>query len=258
MSRPHRLLDASDSEIERLLLRAGRAGAPPGAQKRALVAATAVLGASMIAGTGVAAGNAALSAKVGSFAALGSLKWLALAGAVGAAGVGTVVGAVAIQHAATPMVSTTVRTRATSVRPASIARSAPPPPTQATARPVEAVPASATSSVQTPPHTASGSPIGLAPVPTTPSFSDELATLDRARAAIDVREPARALSILEGYRSRFPNGAMRPEAAMLRIEALEKAGDHPAAIRAADAFLESDPATPYAARVRSLVESPNP
>jgi hypothetical protein len=51
---------------------------------------------------------------------------------------------------------------------------------------------------------------------------------------------------------------MGPEASVLRIEALAKTGDRAAAKRAADAFLRANPASPYAARVQSLVGASNP
>jgi outer membrane protein assembly factor BamD (BamD/ComL family) len=71
-------------------------------------------------------------------------------------------------------------------------------------------------------------------------------------------EPARALAILDGYTARFPRGAMAPEATVLRIEALVKAGDRPAATRVADAFLATAPTSPYATRIQSLLTTANP
>jgi hypothetical protein len=81
----------------------------------------------------------------------------------------------------------------------------------------------------------------------------ELGLLDDARRALAAGEPARALSILDGYPARFPDGAMAPEATMLRVEALVRAGDRAGAIRVADGLLKGDPHSPYAARVQSLL-----
>jgi len=91
-----------------------------------------------------------------------------------------------------------------------------------------------------------------APAPSS-SLPAELSTLDQARTALRSGDPARALSILDGYASRFPHGSMAPEATMLRIEALVKAGDRAAAGRVADGFLTMSPGSPYAARIRSLL-----
>jgi outer membrane protein assembly factor BamD (BamD/ComL family) len=82
--------------------------------------------------------------------------------------------------------------------------------------------------------------------------------LERARAAMNAGELSRALSILDGYIDRFPHGAMAPEAAVLRIETLLKAGDRAAATRFANAFLAIAPHSPYAARVQSLLAASNP
>jgi outer membrane protein assembly factor BamD (BamD/ComL family) len=86
----------------------------------------------------------------------------------------------------------------------------------------------------------------------------EIALLDQARGAVAAGEPARALAILDGYTVRFPRGAMAPEATVLRIEALVKAGDRPAATRFADAFLATAPTSPYTTRIQSLLTTANP
>ena len=82
--------------------------------------------------------------------------------------------------------------------------------------------------------------------------------LDQARTAIEEGDPARGLSILDAYGSRFPHGVMGPEASILRIEALVNAGDRTEAKREASAFLRSNPTSPYAPRIRSLLGSSNP
>jgi outer membrane protein assembly factor BamD (BamD/ComL family) len=81
--------------------------------------------------------------------------------------------------------------------------------------------------------------------------------LERARAAMTSGNPALALSLLDTYTDRFPHPAMLPEATVLRIEALTKAGDPAAARRAADAFLATYPASPYADRIRTLLGASN-
>jgi hypothetical protein len=86
----------------------------------------------------------------------------------------------------------------------------------------------------------------------------ELAILDGARSAVAGGDAPRALSILDDYASRFPRGAMGPEATVLRIEALVVAGDHSAAERAARSFLQRNPQSPYARRIETLLRAQNP
>ena len=83
--------------------------------------------------------------------------------------------------------------------------------------------------------------------------AEELASLQQARVAIAEDDPARALSVLDAYVARFPQGSMVQEATVLRIEALVRAGDRPAAQRAADAFLQAHPENPYVDRIRTLL-----
>jgi outer membrane protein assembly factor BamD (BamD/ComL family) len=86
----------------------------------------------------------------------------------------------------------------------------------------------------------------------------ELAALEQARSALATGEAARALSILDAYASDYPRGSMAPEATVLRVEALVRAGDLPAARRVGTAFLATSPGSAYAPRVRSLIGESNP
>jgi hypothetical protein len=264
MKEPRRLRESSASEVERLLLRVGREGAPRGAKGRAL-AAIGVVGASATVGKSagaVTAGKALFGAKA---ASLVSLKWVVV---IGLASLGAVAATVAV---------TTVRTDRVALSPSATALSiARPPRAQAaqlpsalggpsvTAPAVLAAPAlAARPSVSSVPLTVAPpapAPSVATPKPTggTTSSAAELVMLDEARGAIDSAEPARALALLEDYRSRFPHGAMGPEASILRIEALVNAGDRAAATRAADAFLRANPSSPYAPRIASLLAAPTP
>jgi hypothetical protein len=51
---------------------------------------------------------------------------------------------------------------------------------------------------------------------------------------------------------------MAPEAAVLRVEVLVKGGDRLGAKRVADAFLASNPQSPYAPRIQWLLSTSNP
>jgi hypothetical protein len=282
MTDPVRLIESLDEE-GRLLLQAGRAGAPRGAKERSLAAATAVIAASTLGGGSAAAGTATA-------AAFGSGKWLAI---VGLASLGALGGTVAVQEMRrSPAMSTTAPAPASTRLPAPAVRPVLPQaiPAPAATRSVqvttEATTTEAALSQVSQPSVAptkapnpkverpreqlqaSGQARASVPAPATPplaatepaassalSFSAELRSLDEARAAVAAKEPARALGILDGYTARFPRGAMAPEAAVLRIEALANAGDHAAAERVAEAFLRENPGSPYAPRVRSLLGS---
>lgn len=260
MSDPERLLTASDNEIERLLLRSGRAQAPQDSRHRALVAATAALGASGLVASTATAGGAAV--KTGSVL---SLKWLTF---FGVTGLGAMTAAVAVsEHGLSSQHSHRLEdltsTVATAAKPAYIPHAPPTATAQPPAPPDDtAAAASAPPAVQAmagpSPSTARTS------IPTTPAASGEssvhaeLGTLEQARRALAAGEPARALSLLDAYSASYPRGSMGPEATVLRVEALVRAGDPSAAARLGNAFLASNPQSPYAGRVRALLGASNP
>jgi hypothetical protein len=273
MSDPQRLRSASDNDLERLLLRAGRERAPGRGRQRALLAATAALGTGLAASGSAAAG--AIGAKTSSVL---SLKWLAV---VGLAGVGAMTAAVVIQgRPASPgagrvedppvrLESAATTARSARARPTAPAASgaldpmdplraeptAPvaPAATEAPPAPLPGTPAATGTVAAAPP-----SSLRSAPSATGTSVHAELATLDQARSALAAGQPAQALAILDTYTATYPRAAMAPEATMLRIEALVRAGDRAAAERLGTAFLESHPQSPYAARIRSLLGRTNP
>jgi hypothetical protein len=254
MNDPKRLSSVPESDFEHRLLRAGRAGAPPGARQRALLAASAALATSSLAAGGAAAGHAATTAKAGTVAAF---KWLSVLSLMG---VGAVAGVVVVRNAheggaRKNIAVTTATSRAAESTPAvnPIAILATPAPSESAA--TTAVPAARTNARVT------ARPAARSAEPSASSASTlpvELAVLEQARGAMGAGEPTRALSILDGYDVRFPRGAMVPEAAVLRVEALVKAGDRPAAYRFANAFLASEPRSPYAVRIQSLLAGQNP
>jgi hypothetical protein len=249
MSNPDRHDDPSLDEIERLLLRSGHDCAPDGAKQRALVAASTVVAASTIA-TGQAVASIGIKA-----ASIVSGKWavvLCLTSVVAASG------AVALHQ-----LRQNRDTHSTSIPESPLAGmagdSSKPPIPQASATPYpEAVSAPMLSAVPTLSASTHGDPVASAlpsrsSSPANPSFSAELSALDRARTAIANGEAGKALAMLDDYSSRFPRGSMGPEASVLRIEALAAMGNHSAAERVARAFLEKNPASPYAQRIKSLL-----
>ena len=276
MSDPERLVESSESEVERLLLRAGRDGAPREARRRTLLAATgAVTGSTLTAGnaTGAAAaGKAALGAKV---ASLVSLKWAAV---IGLASLGAVAGTIAVGTARDGLSARSAAPSADAEKaeaPRAARAFAAPSPLRTSAAPPSSPSVSSPSMPSAPPAPSTSVPVLVHRVPpaegapsTVPggaarasvgaSAAVELTMLDEARSAIARGDPARALSTLDEYAGWFPHGALAPEASVLRIEALVAAGDRPAAMRAAQSFLQANPTSPYVQRIESLLGAPNP
>jgi hypothetical protein len=68
----------------------------------------------------------------------------------------------------------------------------------------------------------------------------ELALFEQARLAGKVlRQPARALATLDGYKQRFPNGSLRAEVMLARIDWLLGSGDRERALQAVEEALAS-------------------
>jgi hypothetical protein len=260
MTDPERLSIASDSELERRLLRSGRAAAPPDPRQRAILAATAVLGVSGLAAGSAAAGSAAggVAAKTGSVL---SLKWLAFFGVAG-------LGAMTVALAVNDRPLSSEPSHRVEVPTVVVGAAAPP---SVLPRPTASVMAPLVVASETPPATALPAPApsgfaarapasAAAPIASSESSSvhAELGTLEQARGALSAGDPARALSILDAYASSYPHGSMGPEATVLRVEALVRAGDRSAAARVGNAFLDGNPQSPYAARIRSLLGASNP
>jgi hypothetical protein len=276
MSDPERLVESSESEVERLLLRAGRDGAPREARRRVLLAATGAAATSTLTAgnaTGAAAaGKAALGAKA---ASLVSLKWVAV---IGLASLGAVAGTVAVGAArggssarsAAPSADAEkaearrVARASAATSPLRTSAATPPRPLVSSPSMPSAPPAPSTSVPElvhrVPPAGVAPSTVhgGAARASAGASAAVELTMLDEARSAIARGDPARALSTLDDYVRGFPHGALSPEACVLRIEALVAAGDRPAAMRAAQSFLQANPTSPYAQRIESLLGAPNP
>jgi hypothetical protein len=186
----------------------------------------------------------------------GALKWVAVTTVVG---VGAVAATVAVRKAGdaeSRPKAVVVATTASSTQPA-VAGS----PSKAIT-PAASATAPEVDLQRNPQRSTVGPPASAAATAATSSvssddsaFSEEVIALDRARAAIAGAGPAQALSILDDYGARFPRGVMRPEATVLRIEALVNAGDRAAAERAAEAFLRANPSSPYVPRIRTVLGS---
>ena len=123
------------------------------------------------------------------------------------------------------------------------AKPAQPAPAQPAAQPTAAVPA---------PTTPGPAPASQPEPAAVSSFAEELALLDRARAALRAGAPDRASRTLAQYRKRFAHGALAPEADVLQIETLFASGSSSEAQRLAKQFLSNHPQHPGAARVQQL------
>jgi hypothetical protein len=259
MNDPTRLSAESESDLELALLRAARHQAPPGAKQRAWLAASSVAGTTVLAAGTAAAGSATSAGSA--LAKAGTIATLKLV--VGVTSVAAVTGAVAYQVAyRAPLPAWMVEAPTRS----SVTRSSAPSPqatvaAQATLH-VDA-PSAAPPQVAAPPASAPQAPPQAARATVVPNangttVATELALLDRAHIAIAAGAPAQALALLDDYVEKFPHGTLEPEATVLRVEALVKAGDRRAAGRAAEALLASSPDSPFARRIESLLTMSNP
>jgi hypothetical protein len=239
MSELRRLLDDPGStELERSLLRSWDHEQPSNAaRERTLVALGIGAGAAVTAAAGSASAAAAAGGSIAPKAATGLLllKWWAISTvAVGAVAGGTVY-AVHERAADKPPV---VQTQ--------------PQPVVAAPPMVAPLPVETTAPITTAPTDLPRATV-RAPAPTPSSLTEEVAELDRARAALDANDPSRALTLADEYESRHPRGAFIQEAEVLRVQALLAKGDRAGAERAGNKFLAAYPKSPHAARVRALL-----
>lgn len=103
-------------------------------------------------------------------------------------------------------------------------------------------------------NTVSPTAVETTPAPGDPrALAQEIARIDAVRALLSDDRADAALGALQRYARDFPGGALRQEAAVLRIEASERAGHGRRARALAARFLAENPASPHAARVRDLL-----
>jgi hypothetical protein len=166
-------------------------------------------------------------------------------------GGGVVAGAVAVRSA---------RTRA--APPAHAELAAPGVPSREAARPEPspAEPPTASASVtvvaSAAPSAAPDRPRAAAPRPasSSESLNRELQALELAHQALAQHNPRTALGVLDRYRAQFPEGRLASEAVVLRVQALVALGDRAGAQALADAYSAANPGTPYARRLREIVQ----
>jgi hypothetical protein len=84
----------------------------------------------------------------------------------------------------------------------------------------------------------------------------EIALVDAARTAVATGADDRALALLQRYDASYPGGTFRPEAAALRIEALDHLGRTAQARTLASKFIATHADSPLADRVARLTGVP--
>jgi outer membrane protein assembly factor BamD (BamD/ComL family) len=89
--------------------------------------------------------------------------------------------------------------------------------------------------------------------PAASSLAQQVAAVDRARAALDTGDAVRARHLVDSYEAEYPSGAFTQEAEVVRIEALVREGNRAEAERVGKRFLSAYPKTPHAVRVRALL-----
>jgi hypothetical protein len=86
------------------------------------------------------------------------------------------------------------------------------------------------------------------------SIADEVALLDRARAASATGDAAEALRLLDAYEAQFKAPTFELEARVLRIDALDAVGRSGLALNEGERFLAAHPNEPMSRHVRSLLD----
>jgi hypothetical protein len=83
---------------------------------------------------------------------------------------------------------------------------------------------------------------------------DQIRMIDEARASMDRHNPSAALSSVDRYAAKYPDGMFRQEARILRILALDDRGDHTRATALARAFVASYPTSAHVARIERIAD----
>jgi hypothetical protein len=244
MSDPQRLLDGGGTDFECNLLSADRAETPNAFAKRRAAVALAI-------GTASVWPTAAAATTKASKVGVSLIVKLLAIGAVGAGAWGTAQylrsrpepAPVIAKSSTAPVVNeratddTTARTTPTETvtpfeslereRPVEAARRAPSTAGAAASAPVEGA-----------------------------SISNEIRMLDAARRAQAGGDAAGAIRALDDYQRQYPRGALAEESVLIRIEALARLGNGPAARALAQRFRATHPNSPHLRRIDSVLAEP--
>ena len=106
----------------------------------------------------------------------------------------------------------------------------------------------------TPPLPVSTVPTIASVAPSAPDAMAQLGALREIRLALIARAPQRALALLDAFDRRYASTLLREELIVLRVETLADLGRSAEATALGEAFLQSNPDSAYAQRIRSKLK----
>ena len=231
MSKPRRLLERSESVLERALLEAGAAYRSSPATRTRTLAALGLAGSVALSTSAAERVFSSLVAKLG---------WTKLATSAAVLAGALPVGYYVWQHyhALLPVSPEVAGTAAVETRPSQ----------QPAATDISQLATS--QSPATAPSASVARPASARPEV---ALTAELGALDAVRVALAQGDPGKALSLLDSYSRSYPRGQLELEAEVLWIDALARAGQSDVAKQRAETFLKRQPKSALAARVRGYL-----
>ena len=88
----------------------------------------------------------------------------------------------------------------------------------------------------------------------TADLSEQIRLIEAARSGVAAHDAKAAAAALEAYNAKFPRGSLGQEAMVLRIRAVDQAGDSARATALAKAFVTRFPNSPHVARLKPIAE----
>jgi hypothetical protein len=85
-------------------------------------------------------------------------------------------------------------------------------------------------------------------------LTEQIRLIEAARAGVSAHDAKAALGALDSYAQKFPRGSFGQEATVLRIRALDQAGDGARATALAKSFIARFPNSPHVARLSPIAE----
>jgi hypothetical protein len=85
-------------------------------------------------------------------------------------------------------------------------------------------------------------------------LGEQIRLIEAARAGVASRDAKAALAALDSYAAKFSHGSFGQEAMVLRIRALDQAGDFARATALAKSFVTRFPKSPHVARLKPIAE----
>jgi hypothetical protein len=85
-------------------------------------------------------------------------------------------------------------------------------------------------------------------------LGEQIRLIEAARAGVAARDAKAAMRALDSYAAKFPRGSFGQEATVLRIRAIDQAGDSARATAMAKSFVARFPNSPHVARLKPIAE----